>query len=294
MDKINFKITLFLMSEKGFLVLRKLSETHRSLISLVVVGKDLAIKHDYSKEIEQLCLSCNIPVVNREGYKGGFIYGLAVSWRWMINDEHGKLIVIHDSLLPKYRGFNPLVSSLIAGDERIGATAIWANEDFDKGDIILQEFTDIDYPITIQKAIEVIGGIYESLSVRLCELLMQGNVSSTPQNEKEATYSLWRDEDDYRIDWSGQAKVIKRQIDAQGFPYKGASAKVSGELIRIIKAKVIEDVKIVNRDAGKVIFVESGCPVVVCGVGLIRIKEAFFEGSGESVLPLKRFRVRFS
>ena len=38
------------------------------------------------------------------------------------------LIVFHDSLLPKYRGFAPLVSQLINGEEYLGVTAIFTND----------------------------------------------------------------------------------------------------------------------------------------------------------------------
>ena len=46
----------------------------------------------------------------------------------------------------------------------------------------------------------------------------------TKQKESEATYSLWRDENDYFINWELPIKKICRFIDALGFPYKVSSA----------------------------------------------------------------------
>jgi methionyl-tRNA formyltransferase len=55
------------------------------------------------------------------------------------------LVVFHDSILPQYRGFNPLVSALINGDSRVGVTAMGTDE-FDKGDIIGQRTIAINIP----------------------------------------------------------------------------------------------------------------------------------------------------
>ena len=46
---------------------------------------------------------------------------------------------------------------------------------------------------------------------------------------------------------------------------------------------------------GKVIFVEQGCPIVICGSGLLKITDASFVETNLSsqFLPLKKFRTRF-
>jgi methionyl-tRNA formyltransferase len=113
------------------------------------------------------------------------------------------------------------------------------------------------------------------------------------QDESKATYSLWRDEADYRIDWTKQATMIRRFIDAVGFPFKGASCVVDGKVLRIAEAEEIADVIIENRDAGKVIFIQDGKPVVVCGQGLLKI-HGLYDELGNSMLPFARFRSRFT
>ena len=79
------------------------------------------------------------------------------------------------------------------------------------------------------------------------------------QDEKEATYSIWRDEDDYKIDWSKSSDEIKRLIDAIGYPYSGAiTSNSKGERIRILDAEIIDDVFCEVRHPGKVIFINKG------------------------------------
>jgi len=119
-------------------------------------------------------------------------------------------------------------------------------------------------------------------------------LTGTPQNEAEATYSLWRDEEDYRIDWSTDPDRIKRFIDSVGNPYKGASAYMGEHRVRVLDALVEPDIQIEARQPGKVVFMREGCPVVVCGRGLLRITDLRDDTSERSLLPLKKLRTRFN
>ncbi|MCE3036259.1 phosphoribosylglycinamide formyltransferase [Helicobacter sp. faydin-H20] len=50
-----------------------------------------------------------------------------------------KIINIHPSLLPKYKGANAIVESFESGDEEVGVSVHWVNEELDGGAIILQK-----------------------------------------------------------------------------------------------------------------------------------------------------------
>ncbi len=82
-------------------------------------------------------------------------------------------------------------------------------------------------------------------------------------------------------------------MDAVGYPFKGAKCWMNREILVIHNAIPIEDVKIENSDVGKVIFIQQDRLVVVCGQGLLKIDEAVFENSNESIFPLKKLRNRF-
>ncbi|MDG1302459.1 MAG: formyltransferase family protein, partial [Opitutae bacterium] len=158
------KLTLFLMTRKGLRVLQALLPEHRKLITAVVISRDGSILDDCYDEIAKLCKQAEIKCYDRKDYSiAQSRYALAISWRWLIPTESIRLIVVHDSLLPKYRGFNPLVTALINGDSKIGATALWATQEYDQGDIIKQESRMINYPMRIADAIEITSDIYASL-----------------------------------------------------------------------------------------------------------------------------------
>ena len=221
------------------------------------------------------------------------ITAIAVSWRWLITENFSSTIIFHDSLLPKYRGFAPLVSALIKGDDRIGVTALLAQGEYDSGPIIAQESTSITYPVTIRQTIEKIIPCYEDLVLKVGNMIMNGNLKPFQQDDAQATYSLWRDESDYEIDWNWDASQIRRFIDATGYPYKGALTYILGSKVRIFTAEEVKDVAIENRTPGKVIFCRHGEPIIVCGTGLLKVKYAVFDDTKEEVIPLSKFRTRF-
>lgn len=285
------------MSEKGFTTLKSiLKEFGPDLIELIVVGDDKNVLNDFSTEILTISKEHGIKTIDRNsGYSINTRYAIAISWRWMIPDSDSfQLITLHDSILPKYRGFAPLVNQLINHEEYIGVSAIFSTNEYDTGAIIFQTKTAIAYPIKIQDAISMVSKLYAEVTLKIVSILSSGTaLTSIAQNEAEATYSLWRNEDDYAIDWNQKASQIKRFIDAVGEPYKGASTKISGEKIRIYDAVEEPDVQIINRDCGKVIFMRDNHPVVVCGEGLLKIKHAVHENNSTSIFPLQQFRIRF-
>ena len=291
------KINLYLMSEKGYEVLRNLIDAHYTpLIGQVIQAQDKNVQNDYYTEIHDLCIQQGITVSNRRDLTEPVAaeYSIAISWRWLIPVEGASnLIVLHDSLLPRYRGFAPLVNMTINREPRIGVTALYANAEFDRGDIIMQKSVPVDYPIKIQDAIELIAPLYAGIVVDIFRHIATGQeLPAARQNEDEASYSLWRDEEDYQIDWSQSAQDIQQFCYSVGYPYRGASTQVEGMTLRVMDCEVMPDVSIENRTAGKLLFVNEGCPVVVCGQGLLKLTRVIDE-EGQNALPLKKFRIRF-
>jgi len=288
-------LSFFVMTQKGFYVLQKyLEDFGTSNLDCIIIGRDNHLQNDYFNELADLCEKNNLKYFERTSK---FVlkseYAISISWRWII-DSKIKLIILHDSLLPRYRGFAPLVSSLINNEKKIGVTALFADKDYDKGDIILQEGINIKYPIKIKEAISLILPIYYNLINKVVTKIINSlPLESRTQNEKLASYSLWRDENDYNINWFENSAYIRRFIDAVGEPYSGASTSLEGEKIRIFQAHEELDVTIENRTPGKIIFLKEGEPVVVCGKGLLRIEKMINDDTRNDVIPMIKFRLHF-
>lgn len=200
------------------------------------------------------------------------------------------------SLLPKYRGFSPLVNMLLNREKEIGVSALIASNEYDKGNIVGQMKHRVTYPIKIGKSIEIISKLYGNLMITILNDLLNNNLKEIPQNEEEATYSLWRNEDDYLIDWNRDANSLIHLINILSYPYKSPTTFLYNKKIRILEAVEYSDVTIENRNEhiGKVIFLSNKSPVIVCGKGLILIKKAIDDKSKKSVLPFENFRVRLN
>lgn len=284
------------MGLKGLSCINAIIESgYKNSIAAVISSRDAGVKNDYYNEIEVLCSNSGIEFYNRN--ERPFIqteFTIAVAWRWLINVQNSQsLIVLHDSLLPKYRGFAPLVSSLVNGETFIGVTALYASEEYDRGDIIMQSSIPVTYPIRVEKAIDNITSCYKELVLSITKSILEGEqIIARKQKEADATYSLWLDNDDYIIDWKKSSDEIKRFIDSVGFPYSGALTTINGEKRRIADAEVYPDVVIENRCPGKVIFSRDSLPIIVCGKGLIKLLKMEDE-NGNQQLPLKNFRTRF-
>jgi methionyl-tRNA formyltransferase len=286
-------LTLFLMTEKGQAVLEGvIASVGPGAVSLVVGARDANVRNDRYEDIRAACRKAGIAFADRVPAPAiATDYALAVSWRWMI---HGvpNLIALHDSLLPKYRGFAPLPNALINGEREVGVSALFASDDYDRGDIVCQRRLQIEYPIKIRQAIQSVIPLYVGIASEICSSLASGaQLPRGKQDEAEATYSLWRDDLDYEIDWRWDAARIARFIDAVGYPYLGARTTLNREPVTVHDAVAEPDVRIEDRAVGKVIFVRGGQPVVVCGSGLLRIAR-METPEGRSLLPLKKFRSR--
>jgi methionyl-tRNA formyltransferase len=291
---------LYLSSKRGLITLEKLLKNIQcEHIGFIVSTRDVNVERDYYDEIRDLSTQAGLAFYEKKvPLSGKADVHLAVGWRTLIpKDENTPLIVVHDSVLPKYRGFNPLVTALIEGDKILGATAFLATEAYDEGDIIAQRQMQVEYPIKATVAIDLVAPLVGELCVEMLqEILVSQKISSVAQDHSAATYSLWRDEQDYKIDWTRASDWLKRFIDAVGYPFKGAYTRCGPLEFRVLDAEIVPDVHVHDRasNIGKVLFVNNGFPVIVCGSGLIRITELIDEKTKGSALPLKRFRTRLN
>lgn len=288
-------ICLYCLGKKAFIALKVLDASLIHAISLIVIARDKNVVNDYADDIKVWAENNNVPFAFKNDLplnNANYNFHITLGWRWLLNtDKEEKVIVFHDSLLPKYRGYNPLVTALINGDTEIGATCFFADEGIDTGNIILQQTVNITFPIKIAEAIDKIADLYaDMLGLLLKKITNAESIIATPQHVEAATYSLWRDEQDYLINWLWPATEIKRFIDATGYPYNGAFFYYTQLKIRIVEAVVMDDVIISNRCAGKVFKLIDGNPVIVCGSGLLQIKEMKNE-EGE-VFKIKNIRTR--
>ena len=287
-------VALYLMTSRGLAVLQGLLDRiGPGALRCVVSVRDPGTLDDGFDAIQDMARAAGIPFFERAEAPPDGGHGLLVAWRWLI-DPFERVVVLHDSLLPRYRGFAPLVTSLLNAEPEIGVTAVWAAREFDAGPVIGRRRIAITYPLTIREALARLQPLYQELAVEIVEAIVAGaTLPAQAQDDRAATYSLWRDEEDYWMDWTRDAGFLRRFVDALGYPYRGAKSRLNGAVVSVLAVEEVPDVVVEIRQPGKVLFVRAGCPVVVCGQGLLLIRRLVDRSTGESRLPLTRFRSRF-
>ena len=175
-------------------------------------------------------------------------------------------------------------------------SAIFGAADYDVGDILFQSSKQVTYPITIAELVAKVTKNYVDAGLQVLHRLDSGQpLVGKPQNHDAAAYSVERDDDDYLLDWRLPTSTLKRAVDALRSPYKGASADMNGVLARVVEVEEwAAPLEVAIRDAGKVLFVDNGQPVVICGEGLLKIVKLVLAETGESMLPLQKLRTRFA
>lgn len=286
----------FILGQKGYRCLADfLIAFGTSNIAYVCSSRDLNVREDYYREIKLLCDKKSIQFYERSRMKNLIAdYKIAIGWRWIISED-SNLIVFHDSLLPKYRGFSPLVNALINGEKEVGVTALRASDKYDQGPIIGQKSMKINYPIKINEAIKEISILYSDLLITIGANLIDGNsLDERVQNNHEASFSPWRNEDDYYINWHECSDKVIRFVDATGYPYAGAKSKIGSAIVRVSEVEKFDDVIVEERKShvGKILFMNGDKPIVICGSGLVKIISIFDE-KGNSLVGKIPFRTKF-
>jgi methionyl-tRNA formyltransferase len=170
---------------------------------------------------------------------------------------------IHDALLPAYAGFAPLNWALINDEPEVGVTAHMMNADFDAGDIILQRSTPVSDDDTIVDLFHRTLAMFGPITVEALDLVASGRRAWTPQDRTKASYFHRRCEEDNRIDWSWPARDIVNLVRAQTDPYPNAYCFYRGEWLRVLRARVTDDV--IGGTPGRIVIRRGSGVVIVAG-----------------------------
>jgi methionyl-tRNA formyltransferase len=208
----------------------------------------------------------------------------AVSWRYMIpasvyQKPRLGTFVLHDSMLPKYRGFSPTVWSIINGEDHTGVTLFEIADGVDEGDIIAQKPVPIGPDATIAAVMEQVTQTYLDLLAQNLDGLLSGTAPRYPQDHSQATYTSKRLPEDNQIDWTGSTERAFNLIRATSTPYSGAYTYLDGQKIRIWSAKRPPNARsYIGRVPGRVIEVRPGeGSLVLTGDGSLLLTEVQLE-----------------
>jgi methionyl-tRNA formyltransferase len=185
---------------------------------------------------------------------------------------------IHASLLPKYRGPDPITEAILQGDEQTGVSIMLLDAGIDTGPVLMRRSVSISND-------ETLGG----LTIKLAELGAQtlrealplwvaGTLQPESQDDMRATHTHMRQKEDGKINWEKPAAALARQIRAF-MPWPGSYTFWRGKMLKIIVAHSysiegapVPGTVLVREEAGHQIL------AVATRSGLLRIKQLQLEG----------------
>jgi methionyl-tRNA formyltransferase len=291
---VTARIALLCATRRGLRVLERLIQLAPDSELLVVSFPEEPGEPPFLKDIQSLALARGAAFVetrrvgnaeHQNVWDRTLDLLLAVSWRYMVPADvyrRARLgaFVLHDSLLPKYRGFAPTVWAIVNGEDHTGATLFEMGTDVDAGPIVDQRTIPIGDDDKIKDVVDRVTDAYLSLLDANLSLLLDGTAPRHPQNHREATYTCKRVESDGRIDWSTNARSIHNLVRAHTSPYWGAFTTLAGEKMRIWETRLLPDFPTyVGRVPGRVVEIRPGIgTVVLTGDGTLLLTRVQWKG----------------
>lgn len=261
-------------------------------LSLVVSGKDKKRNRNKFKPtvVKQYALDNNIEVVTPDSVNTDeFInllkeknidYIVVVAFGQLIKEKlleeyKNKIINLHPSSLPKYRGSSPVQFSLLNGDKKTHASAMLIEKGMDSGDILNQKEVEIkaeDDFTSLSEKLSKIGSEVILESVLNYDDFMKNRIK---QDNDKATFTKKITKEMGKIDFNQSKEEIINKIRAfVEFPKAYFSYK--NENVKILKASPIE---IENPKISFVYKANKNDKIIIgCKNGGVRIEKIQFPG----------------
>ena len=261
-------------------------------LSLVVSGKDKKRNRNKFKPtvVKQYALDNNIEVVTPDSVNTDeFInllkeknidYIVVVAFGQLIKEKlleeyKNKIINLHPSSLPKYRGSSPVQFSLLNGDKKTHASAMLIEKGMDSGDILNQKEVEIkaeDDFTSLSEKLSKIGSEVILESVLNYDEFMKNRIK---QDNDKATFTKKITKEMGKIDFNQSKEEIINKIRAfVEFPKAYFSYK--NENVKILKASPVE---IENPKISFVYKANKNDKIIIgCKNGGIRVEKIQFPG----------------
>ncbi|MGE5607505.1 MAG: methionyl-tRNA formyltransferase [Bacteroidota bacterium] len=157
----------------------------------------------------------------------------------ILNGPKYGCINVHGSLLPKYRGADPIRRALLNGDRVTGITTMHMNEGWDTGDIIFQEELEVGSDENYGSLYCRLAELGGKMLVQTIEALVAGKAPRVPQDDRLATKAFKVKPEQYRIDWNEPAEKIHNLVRALA-PSPGAETYFNSERLKILETRMID------------------------------------------------------
>jgi len=273
------KIVFFGSDDFSLPFLKELLEKNKE-ISLVITTQDKPRgrgKKILPNPVKELAKKEKIPVVEIKKSSDMYDYledslwdlGIVVSFGKIIPGEVINLfkkgiINVHPSILPKYRGPNPIRWQILNKESESGVSIMKITEGVDEGDVLMIRRIPLSGEETYTELREKLISVGRKTLIEALEIIEKGKDEWKPQ-KGEVSYAPKFKRDFERIDWHEDAEKIKRKILALS-KEPGAYSIFRGKRLKILKAEIEEDE---SGNPGEIIYVDKNRFKIGTGKGVV-------------------------
>jgi methionyl-tRNA formyltransferase len=144
----------------------------------------------------------------------------------------------HFSMLPEWRGADPITFALLSGQTHTGVSIMRIAPRLDEGDLLAQERLTIGPQTTGPELTDQLVALSNKLLTTVIPRYIAGSLAPYPQDtSRQPTYSRKIRKEDGRLDWRKPAAVLEREVRAYlGWP--GSYCQLSDVRLIITQAQV--------------------------------------------------------
>lgn len=186
-------------------------------------------------------------------------------------------INLHASLLPKYRGANPLQRAIINGDKETGICTMITELGLDCGDVCLKEVIQIPEDMNCEQLFEKVSEMSPELIEKTLKGIVSNTIKPTPQCEEGVCMAGKLTKEETEIDWNKTAEEIHNLVRGI-YKFPGAYFMHNGKIIKVLETKVDHTCALAAGELGKA--AKEGVPVG-CSSGTVILTKVKPEGKGE-------------
>lgn len=147
-------------------------------------------------------------------------YGILIS-KSVIDYFPLGIVNSHFSMLPEWRGADPISFAILSGQKVTGVSLMLVDEGLDEGPILAQQEFNLPPTITTPKLTSALIQLSHDLLTEVLPKYADGQVKPVPQAStgRPATHSRKLSKEDGIIDWNKPASKIEREVRAYaGWP----------------------------------------------------------------------------
>jgi len=137
--------------------------------TFVLEHKKFSSREEYDKEIIKKLEKQNIDLVTLAGF-------MRLLSPYFIKKYRGKIMNIHPSLLPAFKGTHGIRDAFNAGVDKTGVTVHFVDEELDHGPIIMQKEVSVEKTDTLETLEEKIHKVEHELYPEAIKLFVNGKL----------------------------------------------------------------------------------------------------------------------